>query len=104
MRGTKFSAVARKLPLQRKHRVLLNSRAQGGRVDAEIALFGRADRRVRKEAEAGLPVADLLRRRGISRSTYFLGDRSTWARPRGAAAHQGARRRPPGDTSSRQRS
>ena len=25
-----------------------------------------------KEAEAGIPVADLLRRHGISRSTYFI--------------------------------
>jgi putative transposase len=33
-----------------------------------------------KEGEAGIPVADLLRRHGISRATYFLG-RSKYAGP-----------------------
>jgi len=42
-----------------------------GRANAEVPVHGGAIVAILKEGEAGLPVADLLRRHGISRATYF---------------------------------
>jgi putative transposase len=34
-----------------------------------------------KDAESGVPVADLIRKHGVSKATFFSGEASTAARP-----------------------
>lgn len=56
----------------------------GGGGHAEVAVHGDQIVEVLQEGEAGLPVAEILRKHGISRNTYF-----TWkARYAGASVHE----------------